>query len=158
MSGISEHLLTNPSIFVQIVVLCVSYFKYIYRSYIYFYNCVIWALNADWLTDVVYQTVHDGYDKTFICIALYVGNQFLIAIRHLRGLWYMVNIRNVSCIRTALSHGILVNICELFFLHIYRSWFIWELHHKTFPCKSTALYCHQSCKLNTVILFTAEML
>ena len=49
-------------------------------------------MNADWLTDVVYQTVYHGYDKIFIFYCSnYVGNQFIIAIRHLGGLWYMAN-------------------------------------------------------------------
>ncbi|CDQ95640.1 unnamed protein product, partial [Oncorhynchus mykiss] len=59
--------------------------------YIYlFINWVVRALNADWLTAVVYQTVY---------CCNYVENQFIIAIRHLRGLWYMANIpqlRDVS--------------------------------------------------------------
>ena len=33
-------------------------------------NWVVWALNADWLKAVVYQTVYHGYDKTFILTAL----------------------------------------------------------------------------------------
>ena len=59
--------------------------------YIYlFINWVVRALNADCLTAVVYQTVY---------CCNYVENQFIIAIRHLRGLWYMANIpqlRDVS--------------------------------------------------------------
>jgi hypothetical protein len=49
-------------------------------------NWVVRALNADWLTAMVYQTVYHGYDKTciFYC-SNYVGNQFIIAIRHIRG-------------------------------------------------------------------------
>ena len=33
-------------------------------------NWVVRALDADWLTAVVYQTVHHRYDKTFIFSAL----------------------------------------------------------------------------------------
>ena len=33
-------------------------------------NWVVRALNADWLTAVVYQTVNHGYDKQFIFTAL----------------------------------------------------------------------------------------
>ena len=54
-------------------------------------NWVGQALNADWRKAVVYQTVYYGYDKTSICTTNYVGNQFIIAIRHLGGLWYMAN-------------------------------------------------------------------
>ena len=61
---------------------------YLFRLYIYL-NWVVRALNADWLNTVVYQTEYHEYDKTFH----YVVNQFIIiAIRHLRSLWYMANI------------------------------------------------------------------
>jgi hypothetical protein len=33
-------------------------------------NWMVQALNADWLTAVVYQTVYHGYDKTFLVTAL----------------------------------------------------------------------------------------
>ena len=36
------------------------------QSLIMIINWVVRALNADWLTAVVYQTVYHGYDKTFI--------------------------------------------------------------------------------------------
>ena len=82
-----------------------------------YFICGVPALNADWLTAVVYQTVYHGYDKTFYFVcSYYVGNQFIIAIRRLGGLWYMAKIprlrsvralRNTLCIRTALSCGIL---------------------------------------------------
>ena len=52
-----------------------------------FMNWVAGALNADLLTGIVYQEMTDFYFFTN-----YVGNQFIIAIRHLRGLWYMANI------------------------------------------------------------------
>ena len=42
-------------------------------------NWVVRALSTDWLTAVVYQTV-------FFYCSNYVGNQFIIAIRHLWGL------------------------------------------------------------------------
>ena len=58
-------------------------------------NWVVPALNADWLTAVVYQTVYHGYDKYFYC-SNYIGNQFKIAIKHLGGLWYMANIHKYS--------------------------------------------------------------
>ena len=37
---------------------------------LYIINWVVQALNADWLKAVVYQTVCNGYDKTFIIAAL----------------------------------------------------------------------------------------
>jgi hypothetical protein len=47
-------------------------------------NWVVRELNADWLKAVVYQTIYHGYDKTFIIYCSnYVGNQFIIEIRHL---------------------------------------------------------------------------
>jgi hypothetical protein len=52
----------------------------------YFINWVVRDLNVDWLTAVVYQTVYQWYGKTFIDLSGYVGNQFIIAIRHLGGL------------------------------------------------------------------------
>ena len=70
---------------------------------------------------MVYQAVYHRYDKTFIFYCSnYICNQFIIAISHLRGLWYMVNIPRlravsrhsalrcvVPTVRTALSCGIL---------------------------------------------------
>ena len=52
-------------------------------------NWVGRALNVDWLTAMVYQTVYHGYDITFIFTTNYVGNPFIIAIRHLGvcGIW-----------------------------------------------------------------------
>ena len=35
-------------------------------------NWVVRALNADWLTAVVYQTVFHGHDKTFIFTSLII--------------------------------------------------------------------------------------
>ena len=52
----------------------------------YIINWVVRDLNVDWLTAVVYQTVYQWYGKTFIDLSGYVGNQFIIAIRHLGGL------------------------------------------------------------------------
>ena len=55
------------------------------------------APNADWLTAVVYQTVYHRYDNIYFYCSNYVGNQFIIAVSALIA----------SCLRTALSHGIL---------------------------------------------------
>ena len=79
-------------------------------------NWVVQALNADWLTAVVHQTVYHGYDTTFNLYCFnYIGNQFLIAIRHLGGLYGQYTtakgcvkaLHAALCIRTALSCGIL---------------------------------------------------
>ena len=42
----------------------------LYNDPLLIINWVVRALNADWLTAVVYQTVYHGYDKTFIFTAL----------------------------------------------------------------------------------------
>jgi hypothetical protein len=58
-------------------------------------NWVVQALNADWLTAVVYQTVYHGYDNIYF----YCSNcQFIIAIRHLGGLCYMANIPRLRAV------------------------------------------------------------
>jgi hypothetical protein len=81
-------------------------------------NWVVRGMNADCPTAVVYQTVYHrlGQNMYFYC-SNYIGNQFIIAIRPLGGLWYMTNIprlkdciqalRVASCTRTTLSRGIL---------------------------------------------------
>ena len=65
----------------------------------YIIDWVVPVLNADWLTAVVYQTVYHEYDNTYQfyrsnCIC----NQFIIAIRHLGGLWYMANISRLRAV------------------------------------------------------------
>ena len=47
-----------------------------------FINWMVRALNADWLTAVGYQTICHGYDKTIFYSCNFVGNQFIIEIRH----------------------------------------------------------------------------
>ena len=46
-------------------------------------NWLVRALNADWLTAVVYQTVNHRFDFSGFYFSNYVGKQFIIAIRHL---------------------------------------------------------------------------
>ena len=57
-------------------------------------NWVARALNADWLTNP-YTT---GMTKIYFYCSNYVGNQFIIAIRHLWGLWYIANIPWLSVV------------------------------------------------------------
>jgi hypothetical protein len=57
-------------------------------------------MNADLLTAVVYETVYHGY---FYCLN-YIDNQFIIAIRHLRGLWYNANIPRLRGVQALLRH------------------------------------------------------
>ena len=71
--------------------------SYIHRKY-RFINCVIQALNADWLTAVVYQTVYHGYEKTCIFTDNYVGQQFIIAITYLWVLWDLANIPRLTAV------------------------------------------------------------
>jgi hypothetical protein len=56
------------------------------------------------------KTKYHGYEaKLLVYCSIYVGYQFIIVIRHLRGLWYMVNVsqlRAVPCLRTVLNCGI----------------------------------------------------
>ena len=39
-------------------------------NYFFIINCVVRALNADWLKAMVCQTLYHGYDKAFIFTAL----------------------------------------------------------------------------------------
>ena len=56
-------------------------------------NRVVCVLDTDCLKAVVFQTTYHGYDATSrVYCSNYVGNQFIIAIRHLGGLGYMANI------------------------------------------------------------------
>ena len=69
------------------------------RSSTLIINWMVRALNADWLTAVVYQTVYHGYDKTLIFYCSnYISNQFIIAIRHFWGLLYMANIPQLRAV------------------------------------------------------------
>jgi hypothetical protein len=79
-------------------------------------NWVVQALNADWLTTVVNQTIYHGYDFDFdFFCSNYVGNQFIIVIRHLLGFVVYGQYTTAKaciqalcvalCIRTALSCG-----------------------------------------------------
>ena len=73
---------------------------------------MIRALNADWLTAVVYQTIHHGMTK-HLFLLLYLHFKFVIAIRPFW--WFVVYGQYTtakgciqallveSCIRTALS-------------------------------------------------------
>jgi hypothetical protein len=47
---------------------------------------VVEALNADWLKAYTMGMIKHVF------LLLYVGNHFIIAIRHIGGLWYMANI------------------------------------------------------------------
>ena len=49
-------------------------------------NMVGGALNADFLTAVVYQTIYHEYENFYFYCSNYVSNQLIIAIRHLGGL------------------------------------------------------------------------
>ena len=53
-------------------------------------------MNSDWLKAMVYQIVYYGYDNCYC--SNYVGNQFIVAIRHPRGLWYMTNIPQLRAV------------------------------------------------------------
>ena len=49
---------------------CLSALSHAPLVLLYIIKWVVRALNADWLTAMVYQTVYHGYDKTFIFTAL----------------------------------------------------------------------------------------
>ena len=50
----------------------------------------------------IYQTIYHGYEgKQLVYCSIAVGNQCIIAIRHLRGLWYMANISRLSVMMCA---------------------------------------------------------
>jgi hypothetical protein len=83
-------------------------------------NWVVRALNADWLNAVVYQSICHGYEANLL---VYVGNQFIIATRHMGGFVVQYSIWPIYCtaakgciqvlhvasrLRTALSSGIVV--------------------------------------------------
>jgi hypothetical protein len=81
-------------------------------------NRVVRALNADWLTAMVYQTIYHRYDKTFNFYCFnYVRNQFINSNKAPQGFviygqYTMATgciqaLRVASCVRTALSRGIL---------------------------------------------------
>ena len=66
--------------------------RFVKKSLFIIINRVFRALDADWLKAVVYQIIYHGYDaKLLVYSCNYVGNQFIIAIRHLWSLWYMAN-------------------------------------------------------------------
>ena len=70
-----------------------------------FINWVVRALNADWLTAVVYQTVYHGNVKTYIFTALItLVTPFIIAIRLLGCFWCMAKIPRL---RTVSRHSVM---------------------------------------------------
>jgi hypothetical protein len=116
-------------------------------------NWVVRALNADWLTAVVYQTVYHGYDKTFIFYCSnYVGNQFITARRHLRVLWYMAN---MSWQRTMFMHSVMRRAQEQPLAMVYWSYTKHPrallLKHMTFK-----VWLHFICSVNAVSIHCAK--
>ena len=84
---------------------------------LYIINKVFWAMNADWLTAVVYQTIYHGYDKTFICTALITlvtslySNKapwwFVVYCQYTTAKGCIQALRVASCVKTDCNRGIL---------------------------------------------------
>lgn len=90
MLGMSEHLLTNLSSFVQIVVLFVSYVQYIYRSYLFLDLWLIFVKYLYRFTD--YGLICEIYfyiflDYSIILIYSHIKVLFVSYVEHTHRSW-----------------------------------------------------------------------
>jgi hypothetical protein len=99
---------TNVIRTVQIKI--VSYLWYFFQPISiqdsHFIICIInWVVH--WLTAVVSDSIPRVWQNMYFYCSNYVGNQFIIAIRHLRGLWYIANVPQLRAVsrHSALRHA-----------------------------------------------------